>query len=153
MSAPERRILDYASASPRVPRRRASWYVGVVVGCFGVFAVLFIPSTYGSGVIRQSPTAAGAGYFIWGASIVYVWLRIFDGRPVSHVVAAFVGICGTVALIAVPLQVRALVGDPGFSQPRLRLPLLWPGIIAMGAVLGAAIGDVLLRWFDGACKG
>jgi hypothetical protein len=120
-----------------------SWYLAVCTGCFAVFAVVFIPSTYGSGAIRQNPHAAWAGYLIWFASIVYIWLRVFDERPKSRTLATFIALCGIVAVISVPLQLRALVGDPGHPQPRFRLPLLWPGIIAVVALLGAATGRIL----------
>lgn len=149
MSAPEPTVLDYASPTLRASHRRASWYLGLCTCCFGVFAVLFIPSTYGSGVIRQNPVAAGAGYLIWLASIVYIWLRVFEERPRSRLLAGFVALCGTVTVIAVPMQIDTWVSDPGHPQPRFRLALLWPGIVATVAMFGAAAGRVLSRRWSG----
>jgi hypothetical protein len=143
VSGPEPTVLDYASPTLRASRRRASWYFGVYTCCFGVFAVLFIPSTYGSGVTRQNPLAAAAGYLIWLASVIYIWLRVFEERPRSRVLAGFVALCGTVAVIAVPMQIDTWVGDPGHPQPRFRLALLWWGIVATVAVFGVAAGRVL----------
>jgi hypothetical protein len=149
MSAPEPTVLDYASPTLRVPRRRVSFYLGLSVCCLGAFAAWFIPSTVGSGITYRNPDAAAAAYLIWLASIVYIWLRAFDERPRSRLLAGFIALCGTVAVIAVPMQLDAWDGDPGHPQPRFRLALLWPGIIAGVAVLGAAFGRVLTRRCSG----
>jgi hypothetical protein len=121
VAAPEPTVLDYASPTLRMPRRRASFYLGLSICCFGAFAASFIPPTVGSGITYRNTDAAAAAYLIWLASIVYIWLRVFDESPRSRLLAAFIALCGTVAVIAVPMQIDAWDGDPGWPQPRFAL--------------------------------
>lgn len=141
-------VLDYAAPSPTNRRQKLSWYVAFFGCLFGAVAVLFIPATYGSGVIRQNPIAAGAAYLIWLTSVIYIWLRVYEEKPKSKFLASFTALCGTVAVIAAPLQFRALAGDPGYPQPRFRVALLGPGITGIAAVCGFVVGRVLARAFS-----
>ena len=145
LNAHDHSILDYARPDVRPRRRPASLYVALYAGGLGIVAACCIPSTVGSGVIVRNPIAAAAGYLVWLASIAYVWLRAFEGRPTSRPLAGFVALCGTVAVIAAPMQLDAWAGDPGYPQSRLRLALLWPGIVTGVACLGAALGRGLIR--------
>lgn len=146
---PERSIvLDYAGPRPRPamqggPTRPAAWYIALWGSGFAVFSLIFFPPLVGSGISRQNPQAAAAGCLLWLASVIYVCLRVRDDHPRHPLLGAMLSFCGTVLLILVPLQIRALSGDPGHPLPRFRPALLWPAPIAAAALLGATVTRLL----------
>ena len=111
-----------------------------MTGTFAVFAALFIPDTVGSGVVSVNLFAALACFAIMGGAIVYVWLRLFEEDGRSPRLAAFVGTCATVAILALPFQFWSLANDYGEPRPWVRLKLYSPGIIVLTALVLAAIG-------------
>ena len=133
--------LDYASpTTTRRPVRLRSRHVACVTVTFAVFAALFIPGTVGSGIVRVNPFAALACFAVMGGAIVYVWTRLFEEGTRPPRLAAFVGTCATIAILALPLQFWALANDYGDPRPWVRLKLYSPGIIVLTALALAAIG-------------
>ena len=133
--------LDYASpTTTRRPVRLRGRHVAYVTGPFAVFAALFIPDTVGSGVVRVNPFAALACFAVMGGAIAYVWTRLFEEGTRPPRLAAFVGTCATIAILALPLQFWMLANDYGDPRPLARLKLYSPGIIVLTALALAAIG-------------
>src|SRR5688572_14499069 len=95
----------YASpATPRLPFRLRSRHVAFVTGTFALLAAIFIPDTVGSGVVRVNPLAALACFAIMGGAIIYIWMRLFEEHGRLSPSSAFVGVCSTIAIVALPFQ-------------------------------------------------
>ena len=142
--------LEYASpTTPRQPFRLRSRHVAYATGTFAVLAAIFIPDTVGSGVVQVNPLAALACFAIMGGAIIYVWMRLFEEGPRSPRLAAFVGTCATIAILALPFQFWTLANDYGEPRPWVRLKLYAPGIIVLTALVLAAIGRRIIYHCSG----
>jgi hypothetical protein len=120
-----------------------------VTGALAVLAAIVIPDTVGSGVVRVNPLAALACLVVMGGAIIYVWLRLFEEAPRSSGLAAFVGVCATIAIVALPFQLWTLANDYGEPRPWARLKLYSPGIIVLTALVLAAVGRRITRHCSG----
>jgi hypothetical protein len=101
--------------------------------------MMFIPATVGSGVVAVNAIAAPACFAVIGGAISYVWMRLFEECPRSPRIAAFVGTCATIAILALPFQFWTLANDYGEPRPWVRLKLYSPGIIVLTALVLAAV--------------
>lgn len=155
--------IDYASpTTPRPRRRLRSRHVAVVTGTFAVLAAIFVPDTVGSGVVRVNPFAALACSAIMGGAVVYIWMRLLDEAGKWSGASAFVGVCCTIAIIALPFQFWTLADSYGgpnpwlrvklFSPTRFRLSLYWPGAVVIAALGLAAIGRGITRHRTGPAR-
>ena len=155
--------LEYAS--PTTPRRRfllRSQRIAFVTGAFAVFAAMFVPDTVGSGDVRVNPLAAMACFAIMGGAIMYIWTRLSEETGQFSVALGFVGICCTIAIIALPFQFWALADSYGepyvwlrlelFSPTLFRPALYWPSLIVITAVLLAAIGRAITKHPTGSAR-
>jgi len=155
--------LDYASSTtPRTPFRLRSWHVAIVTGAFAILAAVFIPPTVGSGVASVNPFAALSCFAIIAGAIIYVWMRLFEEADPLQGVSVFVGVCSTIAIIALPFQFWTLAhsyGEPNpwlrvklFSPTLLRPNLYWPGVIVIAALVLAAIGRGITQHCTGPAR-
>ena len=149
--------LHYASpTTPRQHLRHNSRYVAYAAGTFAVFAAIFIPDTFGSGVVRVNPFAALACFAVMGGAIVYIWMRLFEENGRFTASSAFLGVCATIAIIALPFQFWILAHSYGGSRPWLQLKLYsptllrpnlyWPGLIVICALFLAAVSRGITRF-------
>ncbi|HEX8340976.1 MAG TPA: hypothetical protein VF624_08720 [Tepidisphaeraceae bacterium] len=134
-------VLDYASSTtPRQAFGLRSRHVAYATGTFAVLAALFIPSTVGSGAVRVNPFAVVACFAVMSGAVIYVWMRLFEEISPAPRLAAFVGTCATIAILALPFQFWTLASDYGDPRPRVQMKVYCPGIIVLGALVLATIG-------------
>ena len=148
-------VLGYASPrTPRQPFPVRSRHVAAATGAVAWLAVMFVPATVGSGIVRLNPTAAFACFAVMAGAILYVWLRLFEDAPRSAAATAVVGICATVAIVALPFQFWTLANDYGDPRPWVRLKLYAPGVIVLAALsLAAVTRGTTRRWSGPARRG
>src|SRR5688572_7062789 len=144
--------LDYASPNtantPRERFRLRSAHVAWPTIVLMAVSVLMLPPNTGSGVVN--PFAALACFASMAAAILYVWLRLLEDRRWSKAAAALVGVCATVAILALPFQFWNLAKDYGEPRPwGLRLKVFFPGMLVCAALLLAALGGGITRQCSG----
>src|SRR5439155_15575561 len=90
-------------------------------------------------------------------AIIYIWMRLFEESGRFSAASGLVGICSTIAIIALPFQFWTLAHSYGrpipwlqlFAPTMLRPSLYWPGLIVIGALALAAISRGITKHWNG----
>lgn len=132
--------LNYASPMPRLRKPRFRWSFVLSAFACGLIAFILLPYVFRGQIDDVEPFARAALFLMWLAIILYVWLRVCDECPHLRLPVAWALVWFSVFACAVVVQVRMWNEDPGFPNPRFRLPIIWPGLIALTTLIPLTLG-------------
>lgn len=134
--------LNYASPMPKIRRRgEESWYVVIpalgvaLVAISWVFASLTDDLLYGLML----------GMFCWSPSILYLCFRIFQTSPEQRLFRLWTFLWCVVIAVILVIQLAVWFDDPGFPNPRFRMPIIVPGIFALICIAAMLLGCAVIR--------